>query len=147
MKTEIEFLTVEDVINIHSEQVRRYGGRRGIKDRGVLESAVKSPQTMTTGKSPKTDKKNAKQNAPKRHYAYKDIFEMAGVLAHMISVNDCFHKGNMRTGLLAALTFLDMNGITIGMRSDDLPETMLDIVDFKKSMEDLTELFRNLAVG
>jgi death-on-curing protein len=153
MKTEIEFLTAEDVINIHAEQVKRYGGRRGIKDRGLIEHAIRAPQTMSLGKflytdlMEKADKKNKTENSQKRQYAYKDVFEMAGILAYQLSYNPCFIEGNMRTGLLAALTFLDINGVTIETPTDELFETMIDIAEFRQNMIGLTELLRAMADG
>ncbi|MCF7809518.1 type II toxin-antitoxin system death-on-curing family toxin [bacterium] len=153
MKAEIEFLTADDVISIHAEQVKRYGGRRGIKDRKLLESAVSAPQTMTLGKflytelSEKADKKGSEQSASKRQYAYKDIYEMAGVMAYQISYSKCFVNGNMRTGLLAALTFLDINGVTMETPTDELFEMMMDIEQFKQNILSLTELLRAMGEG
>ena len=89
MNPEPEFLTVEDVLQIHDEQLSAYGGATGIRDQGLLESAVAMPQASFGGA-----------------YLHEDLPHMAAAYAFHIAQNQPFLDGNKRTGLVAALVFL-----------------------------------------
>lgn len=92
---EIEFLTVDVVLALHQRQLDRFGGGAGLRDRGLLESAVAQPQASYGGA-----------------YAHDGLFAMAAYLFHIVS-NHPFVDGNKRAGLLAAQVFLDVNGVTL----------------------------------
>jgi prophage maintenance system killer protein/DNA-binding phage protein len=79
------FLDVEDVLLIHEEQLRRYGGSLGLRDRGLLESAVAMPRATASGE-----------------LLHENLFAMAAAYAFHIAQNQPFVDGNKRTGLLAA---------------------------------------------
>lgn len=90
------FLDVDDVLELHAAQIEIYGGLPGLRDRGLLESAVAQPQSSFGGS-----------------FAHEGLFAMAGAyLFHLVS-NHAFLDGNKRAGLLAAVVFLDVNGISI----------------------------------
>jgi death-on-curing protein len=89
-----DFLSVVEVLFLHEEQLARYGGGTGIRDIGLLESAVAQPQA-TFGSE----------------YLHADLFQMAAAYAFHIAQNQPFVDGNKRTGLVAALVFLDLNGV------------------------------------
>jgi death-on-curing protein len=94
--TEIEFLTVEVVLALHQRQLDRYGGGAGLRDRGLLESAIAQPQASFGGT-----------------FVHDGLFAMAAAyLFHVVS-NHPFVDGNKRAGLLAAQVFLDVNGVTL----------------------------------
>lgn len=93
---EIEFLTVEVVLALHQRQLERFGGGAGLRDRGLLESAVAQPQASFGGA-----------------YAHEGLFSMAAAYLFHIVSNHAFVDGNKRAGLLAAQVFLEVNGITI----------------------------------
>jgi death-on-curing protein len=86
---EPEFLTVEDVLELHARSLDRFGGGEGIRDRGLLESAVAAPQAGFGGQ-----------------FAHSDLYEMAAAYAFHIAQNQPFVDGNKRAGLGAALVFL-----------------------------------------
>jgi death-on-curing protein len=94
--TDPAFLDLEDILLIHVEQLARYGGSSGIRDRGLLESAVGMPRASAGGE-----------------FAHKDLFAMAAAYAFHIAQNQPFVDGNKRTGLLSAIVFLDLNGVEI----------------------------------
>lgn len=94
--TEIEFLSVDVVLALHQRQLHRFGGGEGLRDRGLLESAVAQPQASFGGT-----------------YAHEGVFAMAAAYLFHIVSNHPFVDGNKRTGLLAAQVFLDVNGITL----------------------------------
>ncbi len=93
---ETEFLTVEVVLALHQRQLERFGGGDGLRDRGLLESAVAQPQVSFGGT-----------------YAHDGLFAMAAAYLFHIVSNHAFVDGNKRAGLLAAQVFLDLNGITL----------------------------------
>jgi death-on-curing protein len=87
------FLTVQAVLAIHEELIRRYGGSHGLRDAGLLDSAVHQPQASYGGE-----------------YLHPTLFDMAAAyLLHIVS-NHPFVDGNKRTGWVACRVFLDMNG-------------------------------------
>lgn len=96
VSAEVEFLTVKLVLALHQRQLDRFGGGAGLRDRGLLESAVAQPQASFDGT-----------------YVHEGLFAMAAAyLFHLVS-NHPFVDGNKRAGLLAALVFLDLNGISL----------------------------------
>ena len=98
-----EFLDVEDVLELHRLQLQRFGGGDGVRDRGLLESAAAQPQSSFGGT-----------------YTHDGLFAMAAAYLFHIVQNHAFVDGNKRTGLLAALVFLDLNGISIDHDSEAL---------------------------
>lgn len=87
------FLTVQEALSLHDDQLRLFGGSAGIRDRGVLESAVAMPASTFDGA-----------------HLHSDLFEMAAAYAFHIAQGQPFVDGNKRTALDAALVFLDLNG-------------------------------------
>jgi len=98
---EIEFLTVDVVLAMHQRQLDRFGGGEGLRDRGLLESAVAQPQASFGGT-----------------YAHDGLFAMAAAYLFHIVSNHPFVDGNKRAGLLAAQAFLDVNGVTLERDSE-----------------------------
>jgi death-on-curing protein len=126
--TDPVFLDVEDVLLIHEEQLPRYGGSPGIRDRGLLESAVAMPRATAGGE-----------------YAHQDLFSMAAAYSFHIAQNQPFVDGNKRTGLLAALVFLDLNGIVIRDPGGALYEAMIAIAERRMDKPGLAALLGELA--
>jgi death-on-curing protein len=91
-----DVLSVGDVLELHADQIRRYGGGGGVRDLGLLESAVAQAQASFGGQ-----------------FLHHDLFEMAGAYLFHLVQNHPFLDGNKRTGLAAALVFLDFNNIEI----------------------------------
>jgi len=87
------YLTVEQVLLIHSMVIDETGGLHGLRDRGRFLSAVESPKTSGFG----------------REY-YPSLFEKAAVYARSIILDYPFLDGNKRTGMTAAFIFLENNG-------------------------------------
>ncbi|MBK9215871.1 MAG: type II toxin-antitoxin system death-on-curing family toxin [Chloracidobacterium sp.] len=121
------FLTVAEVLEIHSEQLDAYGGIHGIRDQTLLESAVMTPQASFGGE-----------------YLHSGIFEMAAAYAFHIAENQPFLDGNKRTALVSCLAFLDLNGIVILDPDKRLYEILIDIANRKAGKSDLAELLQLL---
>lgn len=105
-----EFLTREDVLLIHRDQIARYGGSPHTRDMGLLDSAIEMPRAMYGGQ-----------------YLHADIFEMAGAYVFHIVKNHPFTDGNKRTGIVAGLVFLDINGIELDIEEMALYEFVISI--------------------
>ena len=112
MADEPEFLDVEDVIEIHATQLEVYGGSAGLRDRGLLESAVAQPQASFGGE-----------------LAHDGLFAMAAAYLFHLVRNHPFVDGNKRAGLLSALVFLDVNGISIDHASDALYDLTMGVAE------------------
>jgi len=90
--TTIIFLTIHQALFIHDRAVKRFGGSHGVRDIGLVESAVARPQATFGGK-----------------YLYKSIFDKAAALLQSLLKNHPFVDGNKRTALSSAALFLRKN--------------------------------------
>lgn len=103
-----EFLTLDEVLALHADQIRRYGGATGIRELGLLQSAIAMPQTSYGGE-----------------YLHGSPFEMAAAYLFHLARNHPFVDGNKRTALMCALVFLGLNG----QRLDADPDRLYALVD------------------
>lgn len=99
------FLTLDEALAIHADQIRRYGGRPGIRDLGLLQSALATPETSFEGE-----------------YLHGSLFEMAAAYLFHLARNHPFADGNKRTSLMCALVFLGLNGQRLDADADSLYE-------------------------
>lgn len=83
MSVEPIFLDVDEVLEIHASQLEVHGGSAGVRDRGLLESAVAQPRSSFGG-----------------DLAHESLFEMAAACLFRLVRNHPFIDGNKRTGLL-----------------------------------------------
>jgi len=123
----ITFLTLAEVVEIHMDQIKRYGGRAGIRDIGLLSSAVSLPQATFRGQ-----------------LLHKDIHHIAAAYAFHISQNHPFIDGNKRTALASALVFLELNGISISDPEGTLYDAMMKLASGKLSKEEFAEILKSL---
>jgi len=130
MNPEPEFLTVEDVLQIHDEQLAAYGGAAGVRDQALLESAVGTPQASFGGA-----------------YLHEDLSHMAAAYAFHIAQNQPFLDGNKRTGLVAALVFLDLNGVVVLDPHERLYDAQIAVAERRMDKEGLARLLRELAAA
>ncbi len=122
------FLDVQDVLLIHEEQLARYGGAAGVRDAALLDSAVATPRATFGGE-----------------FVHEDLFAMAAAYAFHIAQNQPFTDGNKRTGLLAALVFLDLNDMLVADPSGRLYDAMIAIAERRMDKAGLAALLRELA--
>lgn len=127
---DLEFLDVDDVLEIHARQLEVYGGSDGLRDRGLLESAVAQPQMSFGGE-----------------LVHDGLFAMAGAYLYHIVCNHPFVDGNKRAGLLAALVFLDVNGITIEHSSETLYELTVGVAEGRISKQEVASSLARIASG
>lgn len=120
------FLALDEVIEIHSDQIKRYGGHSGIRDIELLKSAIAMPATSFGG-----------------DYLHTDIYEMAAAYLYHIVRNHPFIDGNKRTGAVASVVFLMMNGIEINADEDNFEKTVLSAAEGKINKAVIARFFRN----
>jgi death-on-curing protein len=122
------FLRIDEVIDIHRDQIDRYGGDDGLRDANALLSAIAMPQSGAGGE-----------------YFHRDLFEMAAAYLFHVVQNHPFVDGNKRTGLAAALVFLELNGVEVEADQDELAEFVLDIAQGKHDKAAIAEFLREHA--
>jgi len=98
----MKYLTLDDVVNLHSKGLAAHGGDPGLRDNGLLESAVAQPQ-MTYGGND----------------LYPTLVEKAAALGFSLAKNHAFIDGNKRVAHLAMETFLAVNGFEIFADTDE----------------------------
>lgn len=124
------FLSLAEVVEIHRDQIERYGGRPGIRDSGLLQSAVAVPHATMGGE-----------------YLHGDLFEMAAAYLFHIVKNHPFVDGNKRTGAVAALVFLELNGAEVTPNEDTLVDIVLSVAQGKVQKGDVAFFLRRHAKG
>ena len=126
MSTPIEpvWLNVDEVIDMHAEQLAIFGGPEGIRDLGLLESAVLRPQNQW-------------------HYGQTDIAALAAAYAFGLARNHAFVDGNKRIAFMALIVFLRMNNIAFAPRPAQATEIILSLAAGEVSEESLTRWIRD----
>ncbi len=123
------FLRLADVVRVHVDQVERYGGRPGIRDMGLLRSALDMPGASFGGE-----------------WLHRDLYEMAAAYAFHLSRNHPFFDGNKRTALACALVFLEINGVPIKDPEQRLYQAMVDIASGAIDKMGMAAVFRSLSL-
>ena len=123
------FLTLAEVVEIHRNQIHLYGGKEGIRDLSLLQSAIAQPEASFEGR-----------------WLNRDHFEMAAAYAYHISRNHPFLDGNKRTALTTALVFLELNGFPLIDPQRKLLNAILATVEGHASKEDLAKILKPLAL-
>jgi len=118
------FLALDEVLEIHAQQIELYGGSDGIRDPGALESAVATPEATFDGQ-----------------LLHPTIPAIAAAYLFHICQNHAFLDGNKRTGANAAITFLLMNGWELDFSEDELVDLVLSVASGAVSKSTLTEVF------
>lgn len=106
------FLSLAEVVEIHRDQIARYGGAPGIRDLGLLTSAVAMPRAGFG-----------------EEYAHGNLYSMAAAYLFHIVGNHPFIDGNKRTGVVAALVFLEMNGVSPVVDEEGLEQLVRGIAE------------------
>jgi death on curing protein len=122
----VDFLGLDDVLHIHQDQIERYGGAVGMRDMGLLQSAVAMPAAEFGDR-----------------YLHEDIFEMAAAYLVHITQNHPFVDGNKRTGAVAAVVFLEMNGIELNADEDKFEDLVRSVAMGESDKSAVATFLRN----
>lgn len=121
----MRFLSVQDVLAIHEDTIGHEGGLPGLRDPGLLESAVLMPQQQFGGE-----------------YLHPGLAEMAAAYLFHICRNHAFNDGNKRVAVLATLIFLRANGVERLPEPDRLEVATLEVASGARGKEELTDWLR-----
>ena len=122
------FLSVEDVVEIHADQIQRYGGSLGIRDADLLQSALGMPEAGFGDQ-----------------YLHVDLFEMAAAYLYHIVQNHPFIDGNKRAGTMAAFVFLKLNGLTLDADELAFETLVLQAAQGQVGKDAIADFFRQNA--
>jgi death-on-curing protein len=119
------FLNLDEVVEIHRDQIARYGGTLGVRDWGLLKSAIAMPAATFGGQ-----------------FLHTDLCEMAAAYLFHIVQNHPFFDGNKRVGAAAAGVFLDFNDMPLRAIQDDYTALVLSVAQGVTSKSAAAEFFR-----
>jgi death on curing protein len=124
---EPEWLIKPLVLALHEEQLAEHGGPPGLRDEGLLDSALDRPRNRF-------------------HYDNPDLFDLAAAYAYGIARNHPFIDGNKRTAFVVMETFLALNGFDFPVADETILPIWLDLASGALSEADLAHWIRQNAV-
>src|ERR1035438_10213977 len=120
------FLSLDEVLEIHEQQIERYGGSSGIRDAAALESAIATPQVTFGGE-----------------FLHRSMPAMAAAYRFHLCQNRAFIDGNKRAGANAAITFLLMNDWEPTFDEDELTDLVLAVASGTVGKPELIQVFES----
>jgi|SRR3990167_1726467 len=127
------FITMQEIIDDHAQIIQQYGGLDGIRDIGLLASAMDMPKATMFGE-----------------HLHPTIFDKAAAYLFHIICNHPFIDGNKRTGTMAALTFLRQNRLHIEFTEEQalaFEEVVVSTSEGKMTKEQIAKFFKNCYTG
>lgn len=121
----MRYLSGEDVLVIHHEIIEATGGTHGVRDAGLLISAVERPKMRYAGKE-----------------LYKGVFRKAAAYFDSFARHHVFIDGNKRTAVAASARFLFVNGHELTASNKEVEEFALSVVIEKLSIETIAAWFK-----
>ena len=121
----IRFLTIEEVLRVHEIAIEMFGGSKGVRDIGLIESALAGVAQTWDGE-----------------YLYASVSEMAAALWYSLAKNHGFVDGNKRVSLMAADAFLQVNGMLLTLSDQEVEELTLKIAIGELSRDEIAEVIR-----
>lgn len=122
------YLSLSEVLDIHQDQVVRYGGAAGIRDLDLLKSALGMPSVTFSGE-----------------YLHTDIFEMAAAYLFHIVKNHPFIDGNKSVGAVSTLIFLAFNGYDLTVSQDKFASFVIGVAKSDINKAKIALIFRKWA--
>jgi death on curing protein len=116
------FLTLEEVILIHQDQIISFGGSNGIRDQGLLESALAQPQVTFGGQ-----------------FLHPNIHQQAAAYLYHLVMNHPFIDGNKRTAFAVMDTFLKINNYCLNLSNQDAYNLVMKVANHQISKENLID--------
>jgi death on curing protein len=124
MVSEPKWLTHDQVIAIHSRQLRRFGGAAGLRDDGLLRSAIERPIN-------------------KWQYEQSELPELAAAYAFGLAKNHAFVDGNKRIAFMSMMTFLRKNGVRVAPEPAHATSMIMSLAAGEVSEESLARWIRD----
>lgn len=120
------FLTAEQALFIHSRLIVETGGAHGLRDLGLLQSAIARPQTTFDGRE-----------------MYPSLFEKAAALLDSLVNNHPFVDGNKRTGIVCVGMFLRLNGRELSASQSNLEDFTMRVANSHLDIEQISQWLEN----
>ncbi|MFC5471567.1 type II toxin-antitoxin system death-on-curing family toxin [Cohnella suwonensis] len=129
---DIRYLTVQEIIAVNVALIQKYSSGEiiGVKDGGLLESAVLRPRSPAFGED-----------------AYPALFDKAASLFESLGQNQPFHNANKRTAFVALVLFLKYNGRKFGMDQKAAEDFTVDMVNHRYSFLEIAEIIEKHSDG
>jgi death-on-curing protein len=121
---EPEWVIKAVVLALQEEQLAEHGGHVGVRDEGLLDSALDRPKNQF-------------------HYGTPDIYELAAAYAYGLAKDHPFLDGNKRPSLVVSETFLFLNGLVVSAAEDEKLPIWLALAEGKMAEAEVAEWFRN----
>ena len=118
--------TLKQVLAVHERAIQKYGGSSGIRDTGMLQSAIYRPFATFDGQD-----------------LYPDIYLKAGALIQSIVKNHPFIDGNKRTAFITTYNFLALNGIKITTGKREIVKFMVSVANKNLSVDEISSWLKS----
>ena len=115
-------ISIDDILILHERSIIDYGGMKGIRDPGMLESAIARPFQIFSGNE-----------------LYPEAIQKAAALAESLIINHPFMDGNKRTGALTMIAFLNHAGYKLAASSDNLHQMIISISTGQLKFEEIVK--------
>lgn len=116
----MHYLSIKEVIYLHERTILNHGGKEGVRDMGLLSSALLRPQSGY----------------------YNSLSEQAAALLQSLCMNHCFVDGNKRIALLASVVFIKMNGYNFKASNSEFVTFIIDqVITSKVDLDIITNFF------
>jgi death on curing protein len=123
--SDIDFLSFDEVVAIHREQLAIYGGQDGFIDEGVVRSATAMPQAMMFG-----------------NFLHEDIAEMAAAYLFHFAASQGFVDGNKRTALVTTVEFLGRNGYKVDCTDMEIYDLTMRVANHQMNKTEIADWIR-----
>ena len=123
------YLTAQQILFIHARLIDTTGGEHGVRDLGLLESAVARPQATFDGEA-----------------LYPDLFQKAAALMDSLAQNHPFVDGNKRTAITSASLFLLQNGRRLETTNEEVERAAWWVVNERPPLEEIAAWFQEHTV-
>jgi death-on-curing protein len=120
-----KFLSNAQVIKIHHRQIQKFGGTFGIRDEGLLDSALAQPQATFGGE-----------------LLHPTIYEQAAAYLYHLAMNHPFIDGNKRTAFAVMDTFITLNGYSLDLSDEQTYNLVIQVVQREMSKEQLSAFLK-----
>ena len=115
------FLSISQVLDIHQDEINSFGGTSGVRDEGLLDSALAQPQATFGGE-----------------LLHPTIHEQAAAYLYHLAMNHPFIDGNKRTAFAVMDTFITLNGYSLNLSEEQAYNLVIQVVQREMSKEELS---------
>ncbi len=115
------FLSISQVLDIHQDEINSFGGTSGVRDEGLLDSALAQPQASFGGE-----------------LLHPTIHEQAAAYLYHLAMNHPFIDGNKRTAFAVMDTFITLNGYSLNLSQEQAYNLVIRVVQKEISKEELS---------